>query len=149
MPHSCYQIMETQFLHSPHLSSHFWKKRLYCFENFGQSLEKPWFKGRLGVRNFLPAYNYSKKKFHHKTSFHDPSSTVFKRELENSWFGGFKAVFDFSDSRVNWMHESWHVIMHERVGVHQELLGKTKKNVLHSVDLSMVVLHFFLLFSWT
>ena len=80
-------------LPSPIIS--FFERKDYCFENFGQSLEKPWLKlkGRLGVRNFLLAYNYSKKKFHHKTSFHDPSSRVFKRELENSWFGGFKAVF--------------------------------------------------------
>lgn len=54
--------------------------------------------------------------------------------------GSKLCLSDFSDCGVNWMHESWHVIKHERVGIHQELLGKTKNNILHSVNLSMVVL---------
>lgn len=54
--------------------------------------------------------------------------------------GSKLCLSDFSDCGVNWMHESWHVIKHERVGIHQELLGKSKNNILHSVDLSMVVL---------
>lgn len=54
--------------------------------------------------------------------------------------GSKLCLSDFSDCGANWMHESWHVIKHERVGIHQELLGKTKNNILHSVDLSMVVL---------